>query len=550
MSINNKKPSEAYNLFILKGIKKASTQEFNEAEINFLDAIKMNPKRHEAFLNLSNVYILQNKLDDCLKILFDYISKNKFNEYISNHLAKICINYNLKLELLRLFETINLNNSTIEKKKQFLFFTQGQYFENQELYSDAIKSYLKSISSDNYFFQSYIKVFDLYENTNNIIELEKYINLASRKFKNKDQIDVLLVYKCLLLNRQKKFKDSEDLLNKNKIKLKFKNNNNYLLKVLNVQLKNSENLNNYKNALKIVKERNTLLSNFNENKIYNKSKISNTLKSYKKFFTKSNFQIIKSRLKYQNDKNLVFLVGFPRSGTTLLDTILRSHSKIKVLEEKPYLLELRHKFFRNKNNNLKSLLEITQNEKDEIRNNYLEKIITKKNDKDKIIIDKLPLSIIELGFIKCIFPNSKIIFSMRHPSDVVISCYFSSFKINEAMVNFLQWNDTLNFYNQVLDLFDFYEKELELDYFLIKYENIIYNFQKQIKKLINYLNLKYEKNLENFFITAQKRTKISTPSYDQVIQPLYTKSIGRWKNYSQYLNSQTELKKWIKKYKY
>ena len=139
---------------------------------------------------------------------------------------------------------------------------------------------------------------------------------------------------------------------------------------------------------------------------------------------------------------------------------------------------------------------------------------------------------------------------MRHPADVVISCYFSSFKINDAMVNFLQWKDTLNFYDQVLDLFEFYDKELELNYFLIKYENIVNSFEKYIKELISYLNLDYEKNLENFYITAQKRNKISTPSYDQVIQPLYTKSIGRWKNYSKYLNSQNELKKWVDKYNY
>ena len=478
------------------------------------------------------------------------MSKNKFNEHISNHLAKICINYDFKHELKRLFKIINLDNSIIEKKRQFLFFIQGQYFENQEIYSKAIKSYIKSISCDSSFLKSYVKIFDLYETTNNITGLEKYIKLGLKKFNNKEQLDVLLLYKCLLLNRQKKYAESQTLINKNKIKLKFKDNNGFLLKILNIQIKNCENLYDYEQAFNIVKERNSLVANFDENKKYNKLVISNTIKNYKKFFTKSNFQIVKTKLQYQDDKNLVFLVGFPRSGTTLLDTILRSHSKIKVLEERPFLLELRHKFFNNKNNDLTSLLNITQNEKDEIRSNYFDKIITKKNDKDKIIIDKLPLSIIELGFIKFIFPRSKIIFSMRHPADVVTSCYFSSFKINDAMVNFLQWKDTLNFYDQVLDLFEFYDKELELNYFLIKYENIVNSFEKYIKELISYLNLEYEKNLENFYITAQKRNKISTPSYDQVIQPLYTKSIGRWKNYSKYLNSQTELKKWVDKYNY
>ena len=67
-------------------------------------------------------------------------------------------------------------------------------------------------------------------------------------------------------------------------------------------------------------------------------------------------------------------MGFPRSGTTLLDTILRSHKKITVLEEKPYLLNLRHNFFKNKKNKLDSLIDITQKEKDNIREKYLKNI--------------------------------------------------------------------------------------------------------------------------------------------------------------------------------
>ena len=173
------------------------------------------------------------------------------------------------------------------------------------------------------------------------------------------------------------------------------------------------------------------------------------------------------------------------------------------------------------------------------------------NNLDKnIFVDKLPLSIIELGFIKCIFPNSKIITLLRHPCDVIISCYFSSFKTNEAMINFLNWKDTINFYNDVFDLYEFYQSELNLNIYTIKYEDVVYDFKNQIEKLLKFLDLKYEKNQEEFYITAQKRTKISTPSYNQVINPLYTSSIGRWKNYKNINSAENDLKKWIKKFNY
>ena len=274
------------------------------------------------------------------------------------------------------------------------------------------------------------------------------------------------------------------------------------------------------------------------------------IEKYKNFYNKGMLNSINKRLRYKDDSNLIFLIGFPRSGTTLLDTILRTHSNIKVLEEKPYLLNLRHQFFEKYNNKISALKNIKQDEKDHIRNTYFQKIKLHKYEEENIIIDKLPLSMIEIGFIKCIFPNSRIILALRHPCDVVVSCFFSSFKINDAMVNFLSWENTIKFYNNVNELFEFYENEFDLKYHKIKYEDVVFDFKTQITSLLNYLELNYEKGLEEFYLTAKKRNKISTPSYNQVINPLYTSSIGRWKNYIEIKNPENELKKWINKFNY
>ena len=195
-------------------------------------------------------------------------------------------------------------------------------------------------------------------------------------------------------------------------------------------------------------------------------------------------------------------------------------------------------------------MKITESEKDYIRENYLKKIILNKQDEKKIIIDKLPLSIIELGFIKIIFPNSKIILAMRHPCDVITSCFFTSFKINDSMINFLTIDDTIDFYNSVFSLFEIYEKELNFEYIITKYENIVNNFKYEIMSLLKFLGLEYETKLEKFYLTALNRSKISTPSYNQVINPLYQSSIGRWKNYEKISKYKTKLNKWILKYGY
>ena len=158
--------------------------------------------------------------------------------------------------------------------------------------------------------------------------------------------------------------------------------------------------------------------------------------------------------------DLTFLIGFPRSGTTLLDTILRTHSKTHVLEEKLYLENTKNYYFTSKNNKLDTINNISLEEIINLRKYYFDQInIDYKNIVN--VIDKLPLTITELGFVKKIFPDAKIILALRHPCDVVISCFFSSFKMNRAMINFLSIKNTLDFYNKVLDLFEFYESRVK-----------------------------------------------------------------------------------------
>ena len=86
---------------------------------------------------------------------------------------------------------------------------------------------------------------------------------------------------------------------------------------------------------------------------------------------------------------------------------------------------------------------------------------------------------------------------------------------------------------------------------IIKYEDIILNFDNEIKKMLIFLGVEWNKELRNFYKTASKRGMISTPSYNQVSQPLYTKSIGRWKNYQdQFQDISPILDKWIQKFSY
>lgn len=539
-----------YNIYITKGIKFAHENEIEVSQSFFLKAIKLDKTNKEGHINLANTYLIKNNVVKCLSTLSNYIFNIKYETSILVLIFEICSNYKLNSKFIKISEQI-LSNLKIEKEElKMILYYKGISYEKLHKYNVALNLYKKSISLDINFFDSYLKIFELAESTNKLEILNKYINLGLRIFKEDKLVKILTLYKSILKNRDNKFSVSQEIISNHQLIEEFKNSKKYYPKLLDLEAKNNEKLKNYHLAFEKINLRNNILLQLDENKKYDKNKVLDTIKKYKKFFIKSNLKSINTNLTYVDDAKLVFLVGFPRSGTTLLDTILRTHSKIKVLEEKPYLLNLRHDYFKKNNNNLLSLKNLDQQNKDYIRNEYYKKIISNDKDKNKIIIDKFPLSIIEIGFIKCIFPEAKIIFALRNPYDVVISCFFSSFKINDAMINFLDWNDTITFYNEVLDLFDNYTKEFEINYIEVKYENIVKNFKKEVNKILMFLNLDYESKLENFFITAKKRSKISTPSYNQVINPLYHSSIGRWKNYKNIKGIKFKLDRWIKEFRY
>ena len=543
------KNRDNYEALINNGIKNAREGKLDEAKSSFLKAVELNSINNTAYINLSNIYLLKNEFNKSITLLTDYL-RNTFDEDISNQAAKICFKFKLIKDFNKLIKIINLTNNIFNKEKKYLFFVKAQFHEDEQNFNKAKESYKNSILCDNFYFDPYISLLNLYEITNDILNLKLLIESARKSFKSKKQKNILILFDSLRLSRENKFKESAKLTQALNLENAFKNNINFQIRLLNLESKNYEKLKKYNKALNKIESRNSILLNLDANRIYNKRNILDTIEKYKYFFNNKNINKITSSKNYSNDKNLIFLVGFPRSGTTLLDTILRSHSKIKVLEEKPILLNLRHEFFKKNNNNLYNLLKITESEKNYIRRNYLKKIILNEDDEKKIIIDKLPLSIIELGFIKIIFPNSKIILAMRHPCDVITSCFFTFFKINDSMINFLQIEDTIDFYNSVFDLFEIYEKELKFEYTIVKYENIVNNFKNEITVLLKFLGLEYETKLEKFHVTALNRSRISTPSYNQVISPLYQSSIGRWKNFKKISIHKSKLNKWIMKYGY
>jgi hypothetical protein len=172
-------------------------------------------------------------------------------------------------------------------------------------------------------------------------------------------------------------------------------------------------------------------------------------------------------------------------------------------------------------------------------------------DENKFIVDKLPLNIGNVGIIHRVFPDAKFILVLRHPCDCVLSCFMQNFQVNDAMANFLSLDQSAKLYAAVMELWFLYRQKLDLDAHVIKYENLVQDLEGTCRSLISFLGLEWDNNLHDYQKTALDRTSINTPSYNQVIQPLYEQASGRWTNYEKQMQHVLPvLRPWIDAFDY
>ena len=237
-----------------------------------------------------------------------------------------------------------------------------------------------------------------------------------------------------------------------------------------------------------------------------------------------------------DESSPVFLIGFPRSGTTLLDQILNTSSVIETLEEKPLVQKMLIRFQAHGFSYPKDLNLLNFELVEDLKNAYFQEVSSHSKDRpETIMIDKLPLNTIDMGLIHRVFPKSKMIFALRHPADTCLSCFFQNFSLNEAMIHFLDLTDTAKFYGMVMDLWHNYTKILSLDYHVVRYEDLVSDFEGETKKLFQFLKVPWERSVYEYNSQAKTKQKITTPSYHQVVEPLYKRSMYRWKNYAAHL---------------
>ncbi len=228
-----------------------------------------------------------------------------------------------------------------------------------------------------------------------------------------------------------------------------------------------------------------------------------------------------------------FLVGFPRSGTTLLDTFLMGHSDTVVLEEVPLMQSVESTL-----GEIARLPEQGIGRLDDARKAYFAELEQQVPSAfGGLVIDKMPLNLLAMPYVHSLFPDARIIFLQRHPCDVVLSCFMQGFALNDATACFLDLGGAAAAYDAIMTVWTGSREQLPLNVHTVIYERLVASPERELRLLVDYLGLDWQGAMLDHRSTARNRGAIGTPSYDQVIEPLSETSSGRWRRYEKQLEA-------------
>jgi tetratricopeptide (TPR) repeat protein len=232
------------------------------------------------------------------------------------------------------------------------------------------------------------------------------------------------------------------------------------------------------------------------------------------------------------DERPVFVVGLPRTGTSLTEQILSSHSMVHGAGELSYMQGIADRITRlmGQNRLAPPSSPFTQSSIEGLCKNYLQGLGKKSPDSAHRVVDKYPINYIHLGLISILFPKAKVIHCRREPLDVAISCYTVLLKLDNDFTSDLMHFGS--YYKEYQRLMAHWSSVLPTTYFELKYEDLVTNPEVVTKELIAFCDLPWEEECLRF---DKNERAVLTPSNWQVRQKLYDTSIYRWKNYEKHL---------------
>jgi tetratricopeptide (TPR) repeat protein len=224
----------------------------------------------------------------------------------------------------------------------------------------------------------------------------------------------------------------------------------------------------------------------------------------------------------------VFVVGFPRSGTTLLDTLLMNVDGVHVLEEQPFLALATQSMGLTED----GLATLDDAGAAALRKSYFDQADAVTPPGTRLLVDKHPLHMVRIATIHRLFPTAKIVLVERHPCDAVLSCFMANFRLNTAMRSFTTLDETARVYDAAFTIFERGIKLFPgLQVHRVRYERMIADLEAELRGLLDFLDLEWHPHYADHRTSALARGPVKTASYAQITEPLYTRALARWERY-------------------
>ena len=472
-----KKEKNNIDALRLLGLLAFKTKDYEIAERLFLKVLKLDPSFSLAWDNLAKLYRIQNKLLKSIPAFENLIKLDPSNFEALVSLGTIYIKLSKYHEGIKLYEEslkIKPENPRVYLSLGHALKTIGERKKSETAYQNTIKHFPSS--GEAYWSLANLKTYEFSD--------KEIANMELSLKRNMHQNELIQMHfalgKAYESNRQfdKSFKH-------------YKDGNWQQRKQI------SYNAEDYKISIDEI-------INFFEN----------------------NNNILDLKAEAGSDEP-IFILGLPRSGSTLIEQILASHSLIEGTQELPNIMAISRdiKLIDQKNGYPDNLLKINQSSFDELGKKYIDETKWARSSKP-FFIDKMPNNFFHIGLIKLILPKAKIIDARRNPMDACFSCFKQYFAKGQHFTYDL--DDIARYYKDYVRLMDYWNKLFPDEIFTIHYEQIIENPNDRIFDLLEFCNVKFEDNCLNFH---KSKRAVKTASSEQVRQPMYKTGINYWRNY-------------------
>ncbi len=230
------------------------------------------------------------------------------------------------------------------------------------------------------------------------------------------------------------------------------------------------------------------------------------------------------------DPSPIFVIGLPRSGSTLIEQILASHSQVEGTSELPYVGRVATSLNRNRADGVnypEAMRELAAEHLQALGQDYLDLAALHRAEGTPRFIDKMPNNFPAVGFLHLVLPNAKIIDARRHPLDSCLGCFRQLFAKGQTFTYDL--TDIGEYFLEYQRMMDHWHEVLPGRVLTVQYEELVNDVDNQVRRLLDYCDLPFEESCLRFYETDRP---VRTASSEQVRQPIHNRSVGYWRNYA------------------